>query len=181
MTEKITDSSAAAFVPKIWSGAIVDYLERGAALDRAMLDGRPCQWHEDWTSVYTPDGERFAAAVASVYLDDDGTAKLLGIKTAKRWVPDVAAQSDLQTLLDKWRAEGKDAMAESFLNYGSACGCCGENDNCFDALTIQVTEIVERVAPVEACTFYQAVPMGMTINIPKYESIRIEAATGGDT
>jgi hypothetical protein len=55
-----------------------------------------------------------------------------------------------------------------------------------------VTEIVERVAPVEACTFYQAVPPGgeastvgfyggVEINIPKYESIRIEAATGGDT
>lgn len=158
MTDNVDVASATSFIPKAWTQIALDAIKGDSITLSHPRSGTEVQWHENWTSVYTPDGERFSSTDnVKIELLEGLVCEFRGSKVVTRYVPDEAAQSDLQALLDKWTAEGKDDIATTVLMHG--CYECSDGGSILEDLTYEVTETVERVAPASECKFYMAPPL----------------------
>lgn len=163
--------NAGSYIPAIWSQELVDPLKQDSFVYAQFNDlGRECMWHEGWITVVMPGSERFRPEEVKIELVDSFGLRVTGSKVIVCSVPDVDAQDDLQTLLDKWTAEGKDDMVYEVMSGTDGCGCCSNGESVMTRLCRDVKKTVERTALVEDCTFYMARSRG-TISIPRINSL----------
>lgn len=171
------------FVPETWQKASLDAVSSRSFLaehlERQRL-GPEVGFGGEWDAVVFPDGTEFNGTEMSFDGMLDGLTAY-GRKVVKREVPDEAAQDDFQTLLAKWRDEGKYEIADRVEDLQDDYGTTAS------ALLVSwVDEVVTREAPVSECKFYlssrsrpyegRVAAKGDVVSIPKIGDIYVNRA-----
>jgi len=162
-------NEASAFVPEAWSKAYVDRVASTSVLlariERQRL-GPEVGFSGSWGTVVFPDGTKFE--IEDVSFDGRGDdLKAYGRKVVKREVPDEAAQDDFQSLLAKWRDEGKGEIADRVASAEDEYGYSVQT-----LIVSRVEEVVQREALVNDCKFYRSLmSRPLTVVIPKFGDI----------
>jgi hypothetical protein len=161
MTE-ITAATAAQFLPKIWANDIVSAAE---AENPFLSDGDPCTAEDAWTSIRTPDGDRF-------YRDEVKIVKGIARIDARRFkrVYDSDAAGDLEALLEQWEAKGKSEIASAIRSAG-----CSDCDDIWDLFSSQIEYRAKLQYSVADCTFFKAKAIFLTVNKEKFSAFTIES------
>jgi hypothetical protein len=163
----VDTTDAAGFIPEAWTAKLADMTSRSFLTEhyeRQRL-GDEVGFGGDWDTVVFPDGEEFWSGDHVVFgtLPSDASFErgqphpivVMAKKVVKVEVPDEAAIDDLDALLRKWRAEGKEATADAVDNYdGDGCGCCASDRGLWGVLVTTEDRVVEREAPADECKFY---------------------------